>query len=84
MEKILSFASFTERDTVVEETETVDVAVDEAVDIQALGRSSSSKADLKNKLVAKLKKTAPTLADDDDFVEKLVNSFDTEEEKESK
>ena len=82
MEKILSFSTFTEQNSAIEESEIP--SVNEAADIQALARSSSSKADLKNKLVAKLKKNAPSLADDSDFIDKLASSFDSEEEEKAK
>ena len=86
MKKILSFESFTEQNTRVEETETsVEIApeVNEAASIQALAKEAKSKDDFNSKILAQLKKTAPTLAADDKFINTLVKTYDASSDEES-
>ena len=86
MKKILSFESFTEQNTRVEETETsVEIApeVNEAASIQALAKEAKSKDDFKSKILAQLKKTATTLAADDKFINTLVKTYDASSDEES-
>jgi hypothetical protein len=49
-----------------------------AKEIHDIAKKTDSK-DLKNKLKAKLKGAAPSLADDDDFMSQLAKSFKTAE-----
>jgi hypothetical protein len=53
--------------------------VNERVEIFALSRLSTSKEDFRNKLVQQLKKEAPLLASDEDFVNNIVDTYQEDE-----
>jgi hypothetical protein len=49
-----------------------------AKELQTLAKSSS-KSEFRKKLKDKLEKTSPTLADDDNFIDQLADSFSSTE-----
>lgn len=49
--------------------------VNERVEFFELAQKSSSKTDFRNKVVAQLQRVAPGLANDESFVEQIVDTY---------
>lgn len=62
----------------VTESDHSEEALEEAVDIQALAQKAGKDDVAKNKLISALKKQAPSLADDENFMKQFLKSLDVE------
>lgn len=71
---ILSFDEFSQNENEQPEE------LNERVEMYTLSRQSSSKSEFRQKVVAQLRKTAPSLADDEQFVENIVDTYNEEEQ----
>jgi len=67
-----AFEKYGETD-IVDNTDSVPLS--EAIDIQSIAKNSTSKEDLRKNIVGALQKNAPSLADDDAFIDNLLGDL---------
>lgn len=77
MKRIFSFSEFTNESVTVEET------IDESVDLRSMIAEASKDDNTKNALISRIKKIAPSLADDENFMKTLMKSFPGGQEEET-